>query len=82
MNLHKILVDDPGPNELRKLIWSSDSSKLKVLWTILVETGMDEVGLLEERVYQYGGMVKEQDYVGREIFLGLVSLVEEIKKNN
>ena len=82
MNLKHILANNPGPNDLRKLIWSCDSPKLKLIWEILFETGMDEVELLEERVYQYGGMIKEQDYVGREIFLGLISLVDNIKKIN
>jgi len=82
MNLNQILVNNPGPNDLRKLIWSCDSPKLKLIWEILFETGMDEVELLEERVYQYGGMIKEQDYISREIFLGLISLVENMKKIN
>lgn len=78
--LRDILVDDPGPNPLRRLIWSCDSPRIRVLWEILFDTGMDEVDLLEERIYKYGSMVKEQDLVGREVFLGMITLLEELKK--
>ena len=69
----------PGPNILRDLIWNCDSPKLRILWEIMFETGMDEVELLEERVYQYGSLLKEQDYLDREIFMGMISLLEAVK---
>ena len=79
MNVYKVLVDDPGPNILKDLIWNCDSPKLKLLWEILFETGLNEVDLLEERVYQYGSMVREQDYIDREIFMGMISLLNTVK---
>ena len=41
---------------------------------------MDEVEVLEKRIYQYGSYIREQDYLSREIFLGMITLLEEIKK--
>ena len=79
MNLFKVLVDAPGPNILKDLIWNCDSPKLRILCEIMFETGMDEVELLEERVYQYGSLLKEQDYLDREIFMGMISLLEAVK---
>ena len=73
-------MDDPYPNVLKDLIRTCDSPKLRLLREILFETGMDEVALLEERVYQYGSMIQEQDYVGREIFMGMITLLKELKK--
>ena len=75
----EVLVDCPGPNVLKDLIWSCESPKGKLLREIFFETGTEEVDLLEERIYQYGSLLEEQDYVGREIFIGMVALLEELK---
>ena len=80
--LKSILVDEPGPNQLEKVILSCDSPKIKVLWEIFFETGMEEVALLEDRIYRFGSMIREQDHLDREIFLGMISLLKEIKKTN
>ena len=77
---YDVLVDWPGPNVLKDLIWSCESPKGKVLREIFFETGTEEVDLLEERVYQYGSLLEEQDYIGREIFLGMIALVTELKR--
>ena len=73
-------MDSPYPNELKDLIWEGNFPKEKILWEILFETGMDEVEVLEKRIYQYGSYIREQDYLSREIFLGMITLLEEIKK--
>ena len=79
---YDVLADNPGPNVLKDLIWSCESPKGKILREIFFETGTDEVVLLEERIYQYGSMLKEQDYLGREIFVGMIALLEVIKNKN
>ena len=78
--LYDILADDPEPNVLKDLIWSSESPKCKILREIFFETGIEEVALLEDRIYQYGSMIKEQDYISREIFLGMIALLGQLKK--
>ncbi len=66
-------------NELRNLISTCSSPRMRILWEIFFDTGMDNIGLLEDRIYQYGSMVKEKDQIGREIFLGAIALLQEIK---
>lgn len=73
-------MDRKQPNVLRDLIWKCDSPKVKVLREIFFETGIEEVELLEERVYQYGSLIREQDYIGRKIFLGMITLLKEMKQ--
>ena len=80
--LRSILADEPGQNQLEKVILSCDSPKIKVLWEIFFETGMEEVALLEDRIYRFGSMIREQDHLDREIFLGMISLLKEIEKTN
>ncbi|MGN1157912.1 MAG: hypothetical protein ACI4TK_17180 [Agathobacter sp.] len=80
--LKSILVDESESNRLEKMIRSCDCPKIKILWEILFDTGMEEVALLEDRIYHFGSMIKEQDYLAREIFLGMISLLKEIKKTN
>ena len=41
---------------------------------------MRDSELLKERVYEFGSNLKEQDYVGREVFLCLVALLNLVIK--
>ena len=49
------------------------------MWEILFETGVEDVKLLEHRIFLYGSTIKESDYFGREMFVGLVSLLNQVK---
>jgi hypothetical protein len=51
-----------------------------LLWRILFETELTDVDLLKEQVYAFGSNLKEQDYLGREVFLCLVALLNLVIK--
>lgn len=74
-----MLTDEECREELEELLLGCESPKVRLLWEILFETRIQDIELLEYRVYQYGSMVKEHDYLGREIFVGLVSLLKQLK---
>ena len=78
--IYDILAEERCSDGWEDLIRSCESPKMQLLWEIFFDTGMDELALLEERVYQYGSMVKEQDVLSREIFLGMVTLLGQMKK--
>ena len=77
--LHRLLTDEECREELEELVMGSESAKLRLMWEILFETETEDVALLEHRIFLYGSFVKEHDYFGREVFLGLVSLLNQIK---
>ncbi len=76
-----MLTEEEGREELEELLLGCESPKTVLLWEILFETRIQDVELLEHRIYQYGSMVKEHDYFGRELFVTLVSLLKQIKKH-
>lgn len=76
-----ILADDRTPNVLKDLIRKRDPERVRLLWEIVFDTRMEEVELLEERIYRYGSMIKGQDRLSREIFTGMVTLLAEIKNS-
>ncbi len=78
-HLQCMLTEEERREELEELLSSCESPKVRLLWEILFETGICEIDLLERRIYQYGSMVKEYDYLGREIFVGMVSLLKQLK---
>ena len=50
--------------------WSvCEAKKLRALW---------DLDLLETRIYHYGSLLHEHDYLGREIFLFLVALLKHL----
>ncbi|MBR2044765.1 MAG: hypothetical protein IJ958_01355 [Agathobacter sp.] len=55
-------------------------SQLVLLWRILFETDMRDSELLKERVYEFGSNLKTQDYLGRDVFLCLVALLNLVIK--
>ncbi len=77
--LHKILSGEESPDNLGDMIHKCDSAKLRLLWEILFETGIHDLELLEQRIYAYGSELKEKDLLGREVFLVLVSILQQIK---
>ena len=77
--LHEILIGNESSEELGEVIHKCDSAKLKILWQIFFETGIHDLELLEERIYTYGSSLKEKDLLGREVFLALVSILQQMK---
>ena len=77
--LHKIIIGKESSDDLSDIIHKCDSVKLRLLWDIFFETGIHDVQLLEERIYAFGGELKEKDLLGREVFLVLVSILHHIK---
>lgn len=77
--LHQLLTDENYRENLEELVMGCDSTKLQLMWEILFETETEDVALLEHRIFRYGSFVKEHDYFGREIFVGLVSLLNQLK---
>ena len=66
-------------SEAIELIEYCGLQKVTLLWQIFFCTGTCDIELLEERIYAYGSLVKEQDYGGRELFLFLIKLSEFLK---
>jgi len=50
-----------------------------MLWEIFFETGVCDLKLLEERIYAFGSELKEKDLVERQIFVYLVSILNQMK---
>ncbi len=80
--LHKIISCQESPEELGDIIHNCDSAKLRLLWEIFFETGIHDLELLEQRVYAYGSQLKEKDLLGREVFIALVFLLQQMKSKN
>ena len=77
--LHKMIHSKEESDDLSDIIQNYDSVKLRLLWKIFFETGIHEVQLLEERIYAFGGQLKEKDLLGREMFIMLVSILHHLK---
>ena len=56
------------------------TTKLWQLWEILFETDIQDIALLESRIYAYGSQIKETDYIHRDIFVWLVSFLNLVIK--
>jgi len=78
--LHRILVDERMEYKKEALFSACKESQLVLLWRILFETDIRDTDLLKERIYEFGSNLKEQDYVGREVFLCLVALLNLVIK--
>ncbi len=77
--LYRAITCDESSEELSDIVSKCDSVKLRMLWEIFFETGIHEVQVLEERIYAFGGELKEKDLLGREMFLALVSILNHLK---
>lgn len=80
--IHRMLVEENHQDELENFMRECESPRIRLLWEIFFETGIRDTELLEERIYQYGSMVKQQDYFGRELFVGMVSLLNYLKRES
>lgn len=78
--LYRILFDEELEYKKEAFFKECKESQLVLLWRILFETEIDDKELLKERVYTFGSNLKEQDYIGREVFVCLVALLHLVIK--
>lgn len=77
--MREIFMGNQSSEELSDMIHNCDSAKVRILWDIFFETGIHDLELLEERIYAYGSELQERDLLGREVFLALISILQQIK---
>ena len=78
--LYHIFMDEEQEEKKKELLEECKNSKIILLWKIMHETEIDDTDLLKERIYEFGSKVKEDDYLGREIFLCLVACLNLVIK--
>jgi hypothetical protein len=78
--LYRILFDEALEYKKDAFFKECEESQLVLLWRILFETELRDTELLKERIYRFGSNLKEQDYLGREVFLCLVALLNLVIK--
>lgn len=50
--------------------------KIRILWEILFETDIYDVETLKNKIYEYGSYLKENDHLGRELFVMMATFVK------
>lgn len=78
--LYRILFDEELEYKKEIFLKECKESQLVLLWRILFETEIEDKELLKERIYTFGSNLKEQDYLGREVFVCLVALLHLVIK--
>lgn len=78
--LYRILSDEKLEYKKEAFFKACKKTQLIRLWQILFETEISDTELLKERIYEFGSNVKEIDYLGREVFLCLVALLNLVIK--
>ena len=78
--IYDVMTDEKYYSEKCSWIEECKNTKMILLWRILFETDVDNKELLESRIYEYGSKLKENDYVGREIFVCLVAFLNLVIK--
>ncbi len=78
----RMLAEEKYQEEVADVMRECQSPKICLLWKIFFETGIQDTNLLEERIYQYGSLVKQHDYFSRELFVEMVSLLNHLKKES
>ena len=79
-SLCSILMDEELEYKKEMLFRECQGSQLVLLWKILYETEIGDTETLKARIYEFGSNVKEQDYLGREVFLFLVAFLNLVIK--
>ena len=74
-----MLTEEEHREELEEFLSGEESLRIRLLWEIFFETEIRDVDRLEEQIYQYGTLVKTEDYLGRELFVGMVFLLNKLK---
>jgi len=78
--LYRILTDEKLEEKKEALFEACPKVKLILLWKILNETDVRDTELLKERIYEFGSLIKDDDYWGRDIFLCLVAFLNLVIK--
>lgn len=73
--LSHILTNEKMGYRKEKLLQECEETQIVMLYKILFETDIRDTEMLKERIYQYGSSLREQDYMGRELFLCLVAVL-------
>lgn len=60
-------------------IGSIPVKRLILLWEIFVEIDLQDIELMEEKIYQYGSYLEEKDYLGRIVFMRMEYLLRMAK---
>ncbi len=77
--LYDHLRDDEWRWLFHAMIPSDKSEKIKLLRVILFESDMLHPSQLEDLIFRFGSLLNEKDYLERELFVYLVSLVHNYK---
>ena len=78
--VYNLLTDYELEYKKELLFKDCKKSQLVLLWRILFETDISDVDLLQERIYEFGSNLRAQDYLGRDVFLCLVALLNLVIK--
>ena len=65
--------------ELIQLFEQDKSEKIRLLWSIWFETDFSQLNQLEEKIFAYGNLLKETDYLEREIFVYMFTVLRQLK---
>lgn len=78
--VYRMVKEDRFRRQKYALLAECKDTKLVKLWNILFETDIRDAETMEERIYEFGSMVKEDDIWGREIFVCLVAFLNLVIK--
>ena len=78
--LYRLLTEEKLEHRKTLFMKECGETRIVLLWQILFETDMKDTDVLNDRIYRYGSMLREKDYLGREIFLCLVALLNLVIK--
>ncbi len=53
--------------------------RLELLWEIVAEADLDNLDLLEEKIYRYGSYLGAKDHLGRLLFVRMVLLLRNAR---
>jgi hypothetical protein len=54
--------------------------RLELLWDIMTEVDLNDLDLLEDKIYQYGSSLSAKNELGRLLFVRMVFLLNNAKK--
>ena len=77
---YRVMIEEKHRGQKYALLETCKNTKLVKLWIIIFETDVRDTELLENRIYEFGSMLKEEDSWGREIFVCLVAFLNLVIK--
>lgn len=78
--MYQMIREDRFRRQRYAILEECKATKIAKLWNILFETDIKDSELIEARIYEYGSLLKEDDYWGREIFICLVAFLNLVIK--